>query len=189
MTLLKTEILNDVEYPSVELWMDKRESFASGDFYKYYLEHSEFKMSKQEWTEMLHVYSNNLFNYLAGGGVFLLPFYLGELFMTKIKVNGRQINWNESKKKYTEVTGKKWVKGEDLTDYYVYHNTGATIKDTFIVDWDKRGANCQHLRYWTMTISSRHQWKRLLKKFTDEPGLLQRLHSRRYTYRQHDKNR
>lgn len=186
--MLPIETLNDVEYPSVDLWMEKRESRASSDFYKYYLKHSEYKMSKQEWTEMLFVYCRHFFDYLAGGGIFLLPFHLGELFMSKIKVNGKQINWNESKKRYTEATGEKWSKGKDLTPYYVYHNTGATFKETFSIEWDKRGANCQHLRYWTMTISSRHQWKRLLKKFTEEPGLLQKLSSRRHTYK-NDKNR
>ena len=177
MTLLPIETLNDANYPTVQEWMDKRESFASNDFYKYYLEHSEYKMSKKEWTEMLFTYSKNFFNYLAGGGVFLLPFYLGELMFVKIKTSGKQVNWNESKRRFLEATGKVWKKGNDLTPYYVYH-TGATLKETFTIQWDKRSAKCSHLRYWTITISSRYQWKRLLKNYTENPGLLQRLTSR-----------
>lgn len=178
MTLLPIETLNDVKYPSVELWMEKKESRASGDFYKYYLEHSEFKMTKTEWREMLKVYTFHFFNYLANGGIFLLPFFLGEMLFQRVKVNGKQVNYNESKKAYTEATGIQWKKGMDLTPYLVYHNVGATAKETFTLKWDKRSANCQHLRYWTIHISSKHQWKRLLKLYTEQPGLLQKLQER-----------
>lgn len=158
--------------------MEKKKSFNSYDFYKYYLEHSEYKMSKKEWREMLKTYCTNFYDYLATGGVFILPYFLGEMLFQRIKVNGRQINWIESKKNYEKATGKVWKKGDPLGEHYVYFTKGATIKQTFMLDWDKRSANCQHLRYWTIHISSKHQWKRLLKKFTEQPALLQKLRER-----------
>lgn len=188
MTLIPTEILNDVKYPSVELWMKKKESHASWDFYKYYLEHSEYKLSKAEWREMLKAYTFNFYNYLANGGIFLLPFFLGEMLFQRVKVNGKQVNYNASKNAYTEATGVKWQKGMDLTPYLVYHNVGATAKETFNLKWDKRSANCQHLRYWTIHISSKHQWKRILKMYTEQPGLLQKLQERT-TIKHNGKNR
>ena len=178
MTPLPIEILRSVKYPSIKLWMEKKKSATSHDFYKYYLEHSEYKLSKSEWTGMLKAYAFNFYNYLSNGGIFLLPFQLGEMLFYKIKVTGKQVNWEESKKAYEKATGKIWKKGDSLTDHFVYYTKGATIKETFTLDWDKRSANCQHLRYWTIRISNRHQWRRLLKKFTEQPGLLQKLHQR-----------
>ena len=165
--------------------MSKRRTAKSDELYKFYLEHSKYKMSKAEWMEMLKTWSTYYFNYLGQGGVFYMPIFMGIMRFKVINISKQQIDWNSSKKKYEEIHGKPWVKGDSLKDCFVYFSRGATIKKTFALDWDKRAANTSHMVLWRFEMSSRFQWKRLLKMFTDFPSLFQTFLENVYTRRHH----
>ena len=184
MTTTQTEIqnpgntpleeINAAQFPSTQKWFDQKVSVSSHEFYKFYEERSEYKMTKKEWMQFMKSFSTNFFNYLCSGVTFVLPFNMGELSIRKINVNGKQINWNESKVKFAELHGRPWVKGDSLKNCFVYH-PGATKKETFHLNWDDRAGKVAYKRYWKFHISSRFQWKRILKMFTANPSMLNRL--------------
>lgn len=177
MTQTQIETQNlayDVEFPDDQKWFNQKKSVGSNELYKFYLEHSEYKISKAEWREFMKHFSTNFFNYLCNGVIHVLPFTMGELSLRKISINGKQINWNASKLKYKELTGKDWKKGDSLKDCYTYHE-GATKKDTFMLYWSQQASILKYQKYWKFHISSRYQWKRLLKFFTENPSWLNKL--------------
>lgn len=183
------EQCNAAEYPSDQKWFEQKQSVSSHDFYKFYLERSKYKMSKKEWMQFMKSFSTNFFNLLASGFNMVLPYYMGEMRIASIKINGRQVNWEASKSKYKELTGKQWVKGDSLKGCYVYH-IGATKKNTFHVKWLMHAANTKFERYWSFHMSSRYQWKRILKMFTEFPSLLHNLSDPKYdTYKQRSQSR
>jgi hypothetical protein len=176
---LTLEEANAAIYPSTQKWFDQKIGVSNKEFYKFYLERSDYKMTKSEWMQFMKSFSTNFFNYLCSGVNHVLPFNMGEMRMTKIKVNGKQINWNESKLKFKELHGRTWVKGDPLKDCYVYH-PGATKKETFHLNWDDRAAKVAYKMYWKFHISSRYQWKRILRMFTEYPSMLNKLRDATY---------
>ncbi len=180
--LTPLEEINSAVYPSTQKWFDQKIGVSNREFYKFYLERSEYKMSKSEWMQFMKSFSTNFFNYLCSGVTHVLPFNMGEMRMTKIKVNGKQINWNESKVKFAELHGREWKKGDPLKDCYVYH-PGATKKETFHLNWDDTVGRIAYKKYWKFHISSRYQWKRILKMFTATPSMLNNLRDGVYSNR------